>query len=550
MHKFLLIIHLAILTNANLFAATLSDNRENKVGKSIYQTGIGKNGNVITAVSAANTKLKGIKASCANCHRRSGFGSSEGGLLIPSITGNSLFNSREFKYRELKKKSNRPITRKSYDKTSLKRAIQSGIDSNGRKLDLLMPRYNINENDMGNLISYLSTLGVKPAPGVSDKKIYFATIITPDASEKRKSAMLAVLNTYIKAKNSETRFETRRSSNSPWHKKWSYSAYRKWELNVWQLNGNKDSWEEQLNNFYKKQPVFAIVSGISSSTWQPMHDFCNTHEIPCLFPITRLPGKSKKNKNYSSNSYSIYFSEGIALEAKAIAKHISNKKEEKRCGNIVQIIDSSEKTKTATNALIKQLENYGMSAQTLIITKNSPELEQYKRNNFSNNSASCLIHWVDNAVLNNPSDLKNIKQIYITHNAKIISDISALKSDIPIYYSTPLALEKNRKRHLLRTMIWAKKNKISPIIEDVTANTYSAVTLMAKSVKHIRSHFSRDYLIERLEHLIDTTAFHSIYNRYSLGPNQRYASKGVYIIGPINNSMDINHPNNSEWIIP
>ncbi len=527
-----------------------SNDVANKVGKSIYLSGTGKNGEIVTAVSAADTKVTGEKASCANCHRRSGFGSSEGGLLIPSITGNSLFSSREFKYRELKK-SNRPITRTAYNKASLKKAIQSGIDSNGRQLNSLMPRYDMNASDMDDLISYLSTLGVKPAAGVDDKIIHFATIITPDVSEKRKAAMLAVLHTYTEAKNAGTRVEEHRASNSPWHKQWSYTAYREWKLHVWELNGEAESWSKQLNNFYKEQPVFSIVSGISNSNWQPMHDFCNNHEIPCLFPNTMLPGKLQNKNESGQNAYSIYFSQGINLEAKVIAKHISREKNTERCDNIVQIIDDTEKAKIAADTLIAQLESYKVNSKTSIIINKSNQFEKYIDNNSAKpSSTTCLVNWTDNAILMEPDNLQNVERIYIAHQVKKLSEIISLKPNIPVYYSTPYSLEKKRKLHLRRIFGWLKINKISPVVEDVTSNTYYAVTLLAKGIKHIRSHFSRDYMIERVEHMVDTMPFHSIYKTLSLGPEQRFASKGAYIIGPIKEATNANNPDNAEWIIP
>ena len=70
-------------------------------------------------------------------------------------------------------------------------------------------------------------------------------------------------------------------------------------------------------------------------------------------------------------------------------------------------------------------------------------------------------------------------------------------------------MKKARKLHLRCIAGWLKNNKISPVVEDVSANTYYAVTLMAMGVKNIRSHFSRDYLIERLEHMVDNTVFHN-----------------------------------------
>ena len=213
---------------SNLFAASNNTHiTVQETGKNIYIQGLSADTKPVTAISAGKIKLKGEKASCANCHRRSGFGSSEGGLLIPPVTGKSLFNSREFEYRELQKKVNRPITRSAYTRKSLIKAIRYGIDSNGRTLNTLMPRYNINDKDIEQLVSYLTNLGTTVAPGVNKDIIHFATIISPNVKEQDKAAMLSVLNTFIKSKNAETRFEKRRSTKSPWHKKWTYSSYRK-----------------------------------------------------------------------------------------------------------------------------------------------------------------------------------------------------------------------------------------------------------------------------------------------------------------------------------
>ena len=49
--------------------------------------------------------------------------------------------------------------------------------------------------------------------------------------------------------------------------------------------------------------------------------------------------------------------------------------------------------------------------------------------------------------------------------------------------------------------------------------------------------------MEQFEHMIDNTVYRSIYPHLSLGPNQRYASKGVYII-------KLAPQVSSEWVIP
>jgi hypothetical protein len=47
--------------------------------------------------------------------------------------------------------------------------------------------------------------------------------------------------------------------------------------------------------------------------------------------------------------------------------------------------------------------------------------------------------------------------------------------------------------------------------------------------------------------MVDNAAFYSIYKRLTLGPGQRFASKGAYITGPIKNNIESNQP---ELIIP
>ena len=61
--------------------------------------------------------------------------------------------------------------------------------------------------------------------------------------------------------------------------------------------------------------------------------------------------------------------------------------------------------------------------------------------------------------------------------------------------------------------------------------------------------FSRDYFVERVEHNITTTLMPTFYPHVSLGPDQRFASKGAYIVRPEA------APNRalaaiSEWIVP
>ncbi len=61
-------------------------------------------------------------------------------------------------------------------------------------------------------------------------------------------------------------------------------------------------------------------------------------------------------------------------------------------------------------------------------------------------------------------------------------------------------------------------------------NTLFAMTVVSDVVGHIMDSFSRDYFVERLEHVVGQTPMASIYPSVSLGPGQRFAAKGSSIV--------------------
>jgi hypothetical protein len=64
---------------------------------------------------------------------------------------------------------------------------------------------------------------------------------------------------------------------------------------------------------------------------------------------------------------------------------------------------------------------------------------------------------------------------------------------------------------------------------------------------HIMDSFSRDLLVERIEHIVAQTPAPSIYQSVSLGPGQRIAAKGssVVLMGERGQLKSL-----SDWIVP
>src|SRR6516225_2525145 len=58
-----------------------------ELGKRIYREGILPSGRPLRGLIRGDTPTDGSQLNCATCHRRSGFGSSEGGTFVPPIAG-------------------------------------------------------------------------------------------------------------------------------------------------------------------------------------------------------------------------------------------------------------------------------------------------------------------------------------------------------------------------------------------------------------------------------------------------------------------------------
>jgi hypothetical protein len=107
----------------------------------------------------------------------------------------------------------------------------------------------------------------------------------------------------------------------------------------------------------------------------------------------------------------------------------------------------------------------------------------------------------------------------------------------------------NRERHLARMNAWLRARQIPLADARTQANAYFAATITGDAVSHIGENFSRDYFIERIEQMAESSLSPSIYPHLSLGPGQRFASRGGYILGFPQGAAGIPVPV-SDWLIP
>jgi hypothetical protein len=304
-------IALGMLAAMAVFAAGKSRAGDSLVetGRLIYQDGVLPGGEPLRARRPEGFVLEGQYAACVTCHRRSGMGSVEGSVdttvLVPPIAGPVLFAPARFAETYLNpwhhyvptKAWQRSMTRPAYDRSSLALALRAGLDPAGVQLVAPMPLYDLDDNAVSALAAYLHQLSSETSPGVEADVLQLATVITPDARTDRADAVLDVLL------------------------KWSANAHGAgltWHLHVWKLTGPSTTWLEQLESRYRQQPVFALLSGVGASEWSPVHRFCEQQRVPCVLPSVEVapdPG---------SDWYSVYFSPGVGLEARILARYLQD----------------------------------------------------------------------------------------------------------------------------------------------------------------------------------------------------------------------------------
>ena len=507
-------------------------------GQRLYREGISSSGEAVTGFTHGDIPISASQLACESCHRRSGLGSSEGGKVVPPVTGQALFQDREHEQQApFRSRSMSVGGRPAYELSSLADALRLGGDSGANELDPLMPRYDMSDSDVEALYAYLETLASELPAGVDDSKVHLATIAAKNADESERESMLEILKAFAADKNADTRNESGRSVRGPYFRAYMDVSYRKWDLHVWELEGPSETWFEQLEALYEEQPVFAFVSGIGEGSWRPVHDFCAVQEVPCIFPITDRPVLDE-------DFYSIYLNGGVYREAKAVAEHLYDKLSEEPA-LVLQVYRAGSAGEAMAGAFLKAAEDSSATIEAVRVAGSAaPPSANFWETLYRERGPGIVLAWLG------PDDLKNLGSGAgvgpATPSLVILSD--TLSGDGAYSVTGPirqqvrvvslLELPERRERGLLRLRTWVKPRGIEINHPRVQADAFLAATLAGSAVKHMRRNFSREYMIEIVEHGLDNSVFRSVYPQLTLGPNQRLASKSAYILRPSPDAED------------
>jgi hypothetical protein len=180
--------------------------------------------------------------------------------------------------------------------------------------------------------------------------------------------------------------------------------------------------------------------------------------------------------------------------------------------------------------------------------------DAYLQKKIEQNKANVLVLWLEDPDINTiREELGNNSQlqaIYLSSTyAKRPTQILPAPALYKTYVVSRFASKIDLNRHLRRFNVWAKFREIGFNDQRIAANAYFAAITVAAAIRNMRANLNRDYLIERIEHMMERPVFHSVFPPFTLGPDQRFASKGSYVIGPL--KLPNNHSSlPRQWIVP
>lgn len=496
------------------------------VGESIYLRGLLPSGKPVRGARTSGVPVEGAAAACFNCHRRSGLGAAEGRGFIPPITGQFLFQPSSsgigVDNSDLPYVEGARINRAPYTEETLARAIRDGIAVDGRQLSVLMPHYVLDDTAMAALSAYLKALTQTQVPGVSDSTLQFATIITPDADPVKARATLSVLNDYFDEKNASARAVSPRLHS---YHKMMFRATRKWQLHVWELKGPAASWEAQLDKHLAAEPVFAVLSGVGGKNWAPVHRFCERAALPCIFPNVELPVVAE------GDFHSLYFSKGVLLEAGLIAHEREQRADQKAVQRLVQVYRAGDIGAAAAKELAHSAARPRLEIIERVIGASAPasELRAAVRDTHAGDD---LVLWL------RPADLAALESQPPAATGLWISGLMGGLENAPLpehwravtHLAYPFDLPDKRRVRVDYPLGWFRIRKVPLLDVQVQADTYLACGLLSETLNHMVDTFVRDYLVERIEGMLEHRLITGYYPRLTLAPGQRFASKGGYVV--------------------
>jgi hypothetical protein len=534
--------------------AGLPADRALALGERMYREGLLPNGEPMQALVNGDVPVPGTAFSCASCHLRGGLGSWEGGIVTLATNGARLSQPRYWKFPNLSPEErkeldlkNSPPARPAYTDETLAQVLRTGFDPGGRELHFVMPRYTLGDQDMAILIHYLRNLSARWSPGVAGDTLHFATVVTDGVSAEDQQAMLVPLRNYIERHNQfSAGFGNRMYLGVGGNE--MTGGYRKLALSVWTLHGDPATWAGQLQAHLDREPVFALLGGLSHGSWRPIHDFCERAQLPCLFPLTDLPVVS------DTDWYTQYLSKGYYQEGQAAARYLRSLGDPSVTGRMLQILQDGPEAEALAAGFRGTLQELGLDPAALRevrLAKGEVLTEASLAALLQKESPSALLLWTGAGAFGPLAALAerpDRPRLAFLSGRLLGAQAFALPEQARPFtwftypYRDPReepAVSKYADSLLAGLAVRKPETRIS-------TRTYAMIQVLRQGLMDMDRNYYRDNFLDRIGMQRDQVL--PDYLRLSFGPGQRYASKGCFVM-QLSSGPDPQLVRRSEWVI-
>lgn len=524
-----------------------------RLGQRMYREGILPSGEPMRA-TVEDMPMDGTMLSCVSCHLRSGVGSLEGTVITlptnagwlyePMLGARMTDTARDRLPSHLRREQFRP----PYTDSTLARALRAGRDPNGRILHPAMPRYQLDAADMEVLVFYLKHLSADISPGVTETTIRFATVVTEGIEPEIRQAFLDTLQAHIDTHNSQSRHQERRARQGPFYKEEKFTAYRRLDLSVWELKGPEQTWKAQLESYLSQEPVFALLSGIGSGDWRPIHEFCEEHQLPNVFPITDFPVVSE------SDFYTLYFSKGWYQEGETAAKYLRSESDTPGALKAIEVRRDDPAARALSRGFGQTRELLHEAPAQSRILDNDEQLDDEQWRELAREAAGeDLVLWLgadDLGAISALADVSPGPRLVIA-SAKLLGEgFSSLPENLRsrIYFTYPYTLPGEKQQATVATQQWLRSRGVAMTDETMQSKIYFVGWMLAGVLQRMRHDFYRDYFLDVVDMMRDQYYTIAPYWRLSFGPGQRFAAKGCYVL-QLSEGPDPHWVKKSGWVV-
>jgi hypothetical protein len=274
--------------------------------------------------------------------------------------------------------------------------------------------------------------------------------------------------------------------------------------------------------------VFALLSGLGDDDWAPIHNFAERVGVPVILPQVALPPVEESGDAF----YSLYFSKGLGLEVELLSHQLQSPTPAAR---VLQVSLCG----TAGHAAAKAMQTLSPAIESECVDS-AVSLTSAEWSGMLSGRPDTVVLWLGLADLQGVATLARERGLLASVTSVYVS--STLLGEgvrtIPEWMAAralvlhPFVLPDDHDRHAFRALAWLKANALAPADRGVAINALFAASVVADAFSHPRTLESREYFIERIEHMASRSPLRSTYPAVNFGPRRRFASAGGYVLRP------------------